>query len=150
VSLVTKLAAAESALLALMQADASLGAADPAIPVSLGDPGAGVRSGHVWIGDDAEVTWEPDVTMVAAPTTDEIFVLRVLCLYAIKGNNTTGLRDQCMALAAAVTRIVADNRTLSGSVDDCYVTRIQRDVGATAGGRAMIIEVGVRCRSSLA
>lgn len=149
-TLVSKLGAAEDALLALMLADSQLGTATPAVPVGMGDPGAGVRKAHVWISDEADAEWEPGVTMGPTPTEEETFDLRVVCLYARAGNDTTGLRDLVMALAASVCRIVADNRRLSNTVDDAYVTRVQRFGGATEGGRAMIVEVTVHCESTLA
>lgn len=149
-SLVSKIAAIEQALLALLQADTTLGAANPPVPVSMGDPAAGTQPEHVWLADDITGEWDPDVTMGPTPTEDEIVELRVIVYVSKEGNDAPAVRDRAMALAGAVTAVVGANRRISNSCDDAYTIKVEREGGATESKRIMWLAITVRCRSSLA
>lgn len=144
-ALVSRIDGAESGLLAALQARPGL----EGVQVRLGNPGSGVQAEHIWIDETVQATWDPDVTGTA-PSEDEVFELRVVILVGHPGDDYTTIRDRLMALADEVTEAVAQDRTLGGSVEDCYTVRFERDGGLTDNGRILLAQVSVRCRSALA
>lgn len=146
-SILTTLAAAEDGLLAALQAAAGL----TGVPLRLGDPGSGVRPEHVWIAEEAVVEQVSDVSEGGtAGGREETFELNVRILTTRGGDDFAALRDRATALVQAVEAAVAADRTLGGAVEDCEVSRIERESGATDVGRGILHTVVVTVRSWLA
>lgn len=144
-SLVSKMEAAEDALLVLMQAHADLVGAT----VQLGDPGPSPPKETVWIEAEAEADWNPDVTMGSTPTTEEFYELHVRVLVIYTGNDYKAVRDRAAVLAGGVEKTVAANRRISNTVDDAYVTHVKRDRGATDQWQGVDVRLTVQARVSL-
>jgi hypothetical protein len=144
-TLVSKMEAAEDGLLVAMQAQAALSG----VQVQLGDPGSAPPAEIVWITEDAEASWDPDVTMGSTPSMDELYELHVKVVVLMAGDDYTAIRDRAAVLMGAVETAVGDYRTLNGAVDDSYVTNVKRSTGATNEGRGIQAEITVRARSTV-
>jgi hypothetical protein len=145
VSLTSKMEAAENGLLVALQAQAAL----TGVQVQLGDPGSAPPAEIVWITEDAEAAWDPDVTMGLTPSMDELYELHVKVLVFRAGDDYTAIRDRAAVLAGAVETAVGAYRTLNAAVDDSYVTHVKRATGATNEGRGIETEITVHARSTV-
>jgi hypothetical protein len=144
-TLVSKMEAAENGLLVAMQAQAAL----TGVQVQLGDPGSSPPREIVWITEDAEAAWDPDVTMGTTPSFDELYELHVKVLVFRSGDDYTALRDRAAELSGAVETAVGAYRTLNGAVDDSYVVGVKRSTGATNEGRGIETEITIRARATV-
>lgn len=145
-TLISKMTAAEDGLLADLL---SVFGAYPTVVVQLGDPGPQPPAEVIWIEENATADWDPDVTMGANPTMDEIYELHVKVITMASGDDYVTLRNRAATLTGVVTLAVASDRRLGNSVDDSYVTQVQRSTGAWDTGRGIETRITIRARSSL-
>jgi len=146
-TLTSTLANAESGLYDVIRAEPALAG----VPVSLGDPGSGVRPEHVWIAEEATAEQVSDLSSQDFPVggREETFELSVRVLATRSGDDYRALRDRAATLAAGVETAVREHRTLGGAVEDSEVVRLERETGATEAGRGILTTVVVRARSWL-
>lgn len=152
-ALTSRLAAAEDGLLSAIQTQAAVpGSALAGVALRLGDPGSGIRPEHVWIREEATAERLTDVTPQAVATggDEERFELMVRIMTTRSGDDYDTLRDRATALAAEIETAVLNARTLGGAVEDAFVTRIERETGATEAGRAIVTTVVVEAVAWLA
>jgi hypothetical protein len=147
-ALTSRLAAAEDGLLAAINGRAALAA----VPVELGDPGAGVRDEHIWIAEEATADQVSDLSSQYDPLggREETFELNVRVMATRSGNDYEALRNRSVELVTEVETAVAEDRKLGGAVEDCEVRRIERGSGATEAGRLILTTVVVEARAWLA
>lgn len=139
----SRTAAAEDALLAALQADATLAAI--AGPPQLWEP-SDPKDEHVWIAEQLEETQDVHTTG-NVPTRQEDFVIRVRVWVVKTGNDYKAVRDRGVVLVAAIENVVRANFTLTGSVFFADISAIRRFSGPWDTRRGVIHEVSVRVRA---
>lgn len=139
----SRVAAAEDALLALLQADGTLAAiAGPPQLFAPSDP----MDEHVWISEDSDETQDVHTTGVV-PTRQEDFLIKVMAFTALTGNDYKAVRDRGVVLVAAIEAVIRTNFTLSGSLFFGDVVGVKRSSEPWEKRRYILNEVSVRCRS---
>jgi hypothetical protein len=121
---------AEDALLALLQADAVLGAL--AGEPRFGTPVSPMKE-HVWIPESVDVERENSLTGGARPEQHETFPIRVVVFVARTGDDMAAARNRSTELVARIEDLLAANTHLGLTQADVYfaeVTRIERRAGA--------------------
>ena len=139
----SRVAAAEDALLALLQADGTLSAL--AGPPQLFEP-QNPADEHVWIAEDMEETQDVHTTG-NVPTRQEDFTIKVVAFVVKTGDDYKATRDRGVVLVAAIENVIRTNFTVTGSVFFGDVVGIRRSSAAWEKRRGVLHEVFVRCRS---
>ncbi len=121
----------EDGLLALLAARPAL----DGVKQQAGDPGADLRTEHIFTIElaTADQSWADS----SGAEKSEELSLTVVVYVARKGAAYTDLRDRAQALAGEIEQAIADDPTLSGSVWDASVTRVERD-GGIAGDNVRV------------
>lgn len=141
----SRVAAAEDALLAALQADGTLAAI--AGPPQLFEPSDPLDE-QVWIAEESESTQDVHTTG-NVPTRQEDFTIRVVVFVAKTGNDYKAVRDRGVALVAAIENVVRTNFTLTGAAFFADAVGVRRTSGAWEKRRGVVHEVSIRVRTYL-
>lgn len=136
-------AAFEDALLAALQADATLGAI--AGPPQLFEP-SDPKDEHVWIAEEMDETQDVHTTG-NVPTRQEDFTSRVVVLVVKTGNDFKAVRDRGVVLVAAVENVIRANFTMTGTAFFADVVGIRRGSGTWDKRRGVLHDVSIRVRT---
>jgi len=139
----SRVAAAEDALLALLQADGTLSVLDgPPQLFAPQDP----KDEHVWIAEEMEETQDVHTTG-NVPTRQEDFEIKVVAFVVKTGDDYKATRDRGIVLVAAIENVIRTNFTMSGSIFFGDVVGIRRYSAAWDKRRGVMHEVAVRVRA---
>jgi hypothetical protein len=138
-------AACEDALLAILQADATLAAL--AGPPQLFEP-QDPKDEHVWISEDSTETQEASLTG-NIPERREDFTIGVVVFVVKTGDDYKRTRDRGVVLVAAIEGLVKANPQLAGAAWYAEVVGIVRTSAAWDKRRGVVHVVSVRCRQYL-
>ena len=108
----TSIYSVKSALLTLLQADATLSA----LQVTYGDPGGAARREHIFLGDITASGQDPEALASGRRRRIESYTLDVLVSVQSKPAGLQETEQRAITLASAVENVVADYPTLNDTV----------------------------------
>lgn len=139
---VSVVAAAQDALLALLQASATDVVNDAVLGQPIDPPAEGV-----WVYEDVRAEHQWSQTGSTTFELDETFTLRIGVAVRVTGN-WTAARDRAMVLAGEVEEIVFANPKLSGTIFECHIGpwALNRLMAGDSASIA-VVDVSVECEA---
>lgn len=132
-------AVVEDALLALLQADPTLGTIEG--PPRLGLPASPARRA-VWIMENADTTQVASLT-ANTPQRRETHEINVAAFATQLGDDWQGCRDRGVELVAAIEQVVRTQWSVSGTAFFAQIARIERSSFAWDKTRGVLFVVHV-------